>query len=254
MLTARSSGTVSSAPEAALASAPVSSGALRSCMMTAAAPKAAAERRMAPMLRGSLTWSSTRTRAGPLQHGLQGRRRAAGRRAGRRPDARRRGRAAGRGGRAPCARRRSPRAAAAWPAARPRPPRSARGGAGGAPGWRARRRRRGCRRARGAAGRRRSAAALLRPAGQLRPGMDARRATAGRRPPPCRLLPLAGPGRAALLVAAILAWTFRRWRSHAPSYSRAGAERHRLNRVDIRSRPGIPARFRATRPEGCPSG
>ena len=42
MLTARNSGTVSSAPEAALARAPVSSGALRSWVMTALAPKAAA--------------------------------------------------------------------------------------------------------------------------------------------------------------------------------------------------------------------
>jgi hypothetical protein len=58
-LTARSSGTVSNAPDAALAITPVSSGALRSCSTTAAAPKAAALRRVAPMLRGSVTWSST---------------------------------------------------------------------------------------------------------------------------------------------------------------------------------------------------
>ena len=55
MFTARSSGMVSSAPDAAFASAPVSSGALRSWVMTAAAPNAAAQRRMAPTLRGSET-------------------------------------------------------------------------------------------------------------------------------------------------------------------------------------------------------
>ena len=71
MFTARSSGMVSSAPEAALASAPVSSGALRSCVITAATPKAAAERRMAPTLRGSVTWSSTISGPGPFQHMLQ---------------------------------------------------------------------------------------------------------------------------------------------------------------------------------------
>ena len=43
-------------------------GAWRSCMTTAAAPKAAAERRMAPTLRGSVTWSSTSDRAAALQH------------------------------------------------------------------------------------------------------------------------------------------------------------------------------------------
>ena len=71
MLTARSSGMVSSAPDAALASAPVSSGALRSWVITAATPNAAAERRMAPTLRGSVTWSSTISGPGAVQRLLQ---------------------------------------------------------------------------------------------------------------------------------------------------------------------------------------
>ena len=40
-------------------------------MITAAAPNAAAERMMAPTLRGSVTWSSTMIDARLLQHGLQ---------------------------------------------------------------------------------------------------------------------------------------------------------------------------------------
>ena len=77
MFTARNTGTFSSAPEAALASAPVSSGALRSCMITAGN----AERRRGAQdgadLRGSLTWSSTST--GPcLLHGAGERRRVSG--------------------------------------------------------------------------------------------------------------------------------------------------------------------------------
>src|SRR5580698_7730848 len=55
ILTARSNGIVSRAPDAALASEPVSSGALRSWVITAAAPNAAAERMIAPILRGSVT-------------------------------------------------------------------------------------------------------------------------------------------------------------------------------------------------------
>ena len=70
-----------------MASAPVSSGALRSCVITAAAPNAAAERRMAPTLRGSVTWSSTRTGPGRLQRCGRATGGAAGRPAGRRPDA-----------------------------------------------------------------------------------------------------------------------------------------------------------------------
>ncbi len=64
MLTMRSSGISSSAPDAAFASAPVSSGALRSCAITIAAPKACAVRSSAPMLRGSEIWSSTSTGPG----------------------------------------------------------------------------------------------------------------------------------------------------------------------------------------------
>ena len=44
-----------SAPDAALASTPVSAAAWRSVQITARAPKAAAERRMAPTLWGSVT-------------------------------------------------------------------------------------------------------------------------------------------------------------------------------------------------------
>ncbi len=57
-LTTRATGTRSTAPAAALARAPVNLGAWRSCRITPTAPKAAAERSMAPTFCGSVTWSS----------------------------------------------------------------------------------------------------------------------------------------------------------------------------------------------------
>ena len=53
-LVTRTIETYSSAPDAALAMAPVSGGALRSCRITALTPKALAERSTAPILRGSV--------------------------------------------------------------------------------------------------------------------------------------------------------------------------------------------------------
>ena len=52
-------GTCSSAPDADLASAPARGGLCRRVMTRPAAPNTAAERRMAPTLCGSVTWSST---------------------------------------------------------------------------------------------------------------------------------------------------------------------------------------------------
>ena len=54
-------GTSSSAPEAALASTPVASGLWRAVVTIAFTAKAAAERRIAPTLCGSVIWSSTST-------------------------------------------------------------------------------------------------------------------------------------------------------------------------------------------------
>ena len=81
-------GTYSSAPEAALASTPVASGVWRAVVTTALTANAAAERRMAPTLWGSVIWSSTQHARGrdvfergrvqgiglgikPLLHGLR---------------------------------------------------------------------------------------------------------------------------------------------------------------------------------------
>ena len=51
----------SNPPDAALANTPDSGGECRSCTMVAVTPNAAAERRMAPALCGSVIWSRTRT-------------------------------------------------------------------------------------------------------------------------------------------------------------------------------------------------
>ena len=59
--TALTIGTMSSAPEADLAKDPDSGGALRSCTTTASTPNAAAVRKIAPALCGSVIWSKTRT-------------------------------------------------------------------------------------------------------------------------------------------------------------------------------------------------
>ncbi len=74
ILTARISGTVSSAPDAALASAPVSSGALRSWVMTAAAPNAAARTQDGAHVAWIGDLIEHEQRAGPLERVLQGRR------------------------------------------------------------------------------------------------------------------------------------------------------------------------------------
>ena len=55
------SGTSSSAPEAAFASTPVASGLWRAVVTIAFTANAAAERRIAPTLCGSVIWSSTST-------------------------------------------------------------------------------------------------------------------------------------------------------------------------------------------------
>ena len=93
------SGTCSSAPEAALASTPVASGLWRAVVTMAVAAKAAAERKIAPTLCGSVIWSSTSTTpsAGKL---LDRAARAADRSRHRGPDARRRAAAARRSRRA----------------------------------------------------------------------------------------------------------------------------------------------------------
>ena len=62
-LTTRAHGTRSSAPDAALATTPLSGGEWRSWVTMPTAPKAAAERRIAPTLCGSVTWSSTSSTA-----------------------------------------------------------------------------------------------------------------------------------------------------------------------------------------------
>ena len=54
-------GTISSAPEADFASTPVASGLCRAVVTMALTANAAAERRMAPTLCGSVIWSSTST-------------------------------------------------------------------------------------------------------------------------------------------------------------------------------------------------
>ena len=87
------SGTISSAPEADFASTPVASGLCRAVVTIALTANAAAERRMAPTLCGSVIWSSTSTMPSC------GQRRRYPARAGDRPpptapDARHRGRAA----------------------------------------------------------------------------------------------------------------------------------------------------------------
>ena len=63
--TTRAQGTRSSAPDAALATTPLSGGEWRSWVTIPIAPNAAAERRIAPTLCGSVTWSST-SRTAPL--------------------------------------------------------------------------------------------------------------------------------------------------------------------------------------------
>ena len=65
-------GTYSSAPEAALASAPVASGLWRAVVTTAATSKPAAVRRIAPTLCGSVIWSSTSTVARPAMSASSG--------------------------------------------------------------------------------------------------------------------------------------------------------------------------------------
>ena len=62
-LTTRAHGTRSSAPDAALATTPLSGGEWRSWVTMPTAPNAAAERRIAPTLCGSVTWSSTSSTA-----------------------------------------------------------------------------------------------------------------------------------------------------------------------------------------------
>ena len=81
-----------------LATTPDSGGAWRSCVTIAAAPNAAAERRIAPTLCGSVTWSSTTTGAAARRRApRRGRRRRAGRIRAPAPGAAHRARPAARG-------------------------------------------------------------------------------------------------------------------------------------------------------------
>ena len=134
MFTARSSGMVSSAPDAALASAPVSSGALRSWVITAAAPNAAARAQDGADVARIGHLVEHDERAGALQHVLQaGRRQRIGQQRHALVDD-----VAAEQVVEPAAlhafRRQRPGLAAGAGRASPRPPRSAAGGAAGGAG------------------------------------------------------------------------------------------------------------------------